>query len=464
MKKMIKNAKMLIAAVLATIFCFTAICLTGCSEDPPPPETEKTVKSIGIASEPTKVSYFVGEDFSVEGGTILVTYDDDTTEIKKLSDEGVTYTNVNTAISDESKDTEEKTVTVRYMKKSASFKVTVSYKMFNVTFDYGYAGKDNETKTVRSGAKVTKPTDPTRDNHVFEGWYADDKFTAEFDFNTAVTSDTTVYANWKDVSKTYYTVSFDLNYKRSVKPTTQTIEAGNVAVKPQDPTRTGYEFAGWYTTDDCTTAFDFTTQIAANTTVYAKWNLTKTGKDTYVFEAEDINFNGKSGPGLSGTASGVGMIQYSENHAASGNRFVGYQYDLLCMVDFNFVSDRTISDAKIVLRLSAELRDFTIDSTSYIVTLNGRSVSYSPISFTDVPKGSSEDIDKILALPFEDYVIIEGATIVEGGNSIVLQPDNNEALEGTTMLCKAPLIDCLKIETEAILTWDATLGLPRKNY
>ena len=45
--------------------------------------------------------------------------------------------------------------------------------------------------------------------------------------------------------------------------------------KPADPTRTGYEFKGWYTDAACTDGreFDFAnqTQIRTDMTLYAKW-------------------------------------------------------------------------------------------------------------------------------------------------------------------------------------------------
>lgn len=43
--------------------------------------------------------------------------------------------------------------------------------------------------------------------------------------------------------------------------------------KPADPVRTGYTFGGWYTNVGCTdgNAFDFNTQLRANTILYAKW-------------------------------------------------------------------------------------------------------------------------------------------------------------------------------------------------
>lgn len=48
--------------------------------------------------------------------------------------------------------------------------------------------------------------------------------------------------------------------------------AKNTAVaKPTDPTRTGYEFKGWYKEKACTNAWDFTKPITEDRTLYAKW-------------------------------------------------------------------------------------------------------------------------------------------------------------------------------------------------
>ena len=40
------------------------------------------------------------------------------------------------------------------------------------------------------------------------------------------------------------------------------------------PLRTGYTFAGWYTDKDCTTEYDFSTPVAKDLTLYAKWTHT----------------------------------------------------------------------------------------------------------------------------------------------------------------------------------------------
>ena len=51
-------------------------------------------------------------------------------------------------------------------------------------------------QTVRVGAKAEKPADPTQSGYTFAGWYKEDTFTTVFDFDDAITADTTVYAKF----------------------------------------------------------------------------------------------------------------------------------------------------------------------------------------------------------------------------------------------------------------------------
>jgi uncharacterized repeat protein (TIGR02543 family) len=41
---------------------------------------------------------------------------------------------------------------------------------------------------------------------------------------------------------------------------------------PDDPTKDGYTFDGWFIDDECKNAFEFDVMPASNTTIYAKWN------------------------------------------------------------------------------------------------------------------------------------------------------------------------------------------------
>ena len=54
-------------------------------------------------------------------------------------------------------------------------------------------------QTIEHGKPIDtdKLTIPTVEGYTFDGWYADDTRTKEFDFNTPITSNTTVYAKWE---------------------------------------------------------------------------------------------------------------------------------------------------------------------------------------------------------------------------------------------------------------------------
>ena len=66
-----------------------------------------------------------------------------------------------------------------------------------------------------------------------------------------------------------YMVSFNSTDGSAVAD--QSVPDNGNAVKPANPTRTGYTFDHWCTTAALTTAFDFTTPITTDTTLYAKW-------------------------------------------------------------------------------------------------------------------------------------------------------------------------------------------------
>lgn len=58
-------------------------------------------------------------------------------------------------------------------------------------------GKTPTSQNVKYNGTATNPGELTEDGYTFGGWYADEKHTTEFDFNTPITSDTKVYAKWE---------------------------------------------------------------------------------------------------------------------------------------------------------------------------------------------------------------------------------------------------------------------------
>ena len=51
----------------------------------------------------------------------------------------------------------------------------------------------------------------------------------------------------------------------------QYIFPGNTASTPSTPSATGYTFGGWYTNEACTSAYNFSTAVTGDITLYAKW-------------------------------------------------------------------------------------------------------------------------------------------------------------------------------------------------
>ncbi|MCQ2534704.1 MAG: DUF4214 domain-containing protein [Clostridia bacterium] len=74
--------------------------------------------------------------------------------------------------------------------------VTYSMKNYTVSFDMGGHGTSINNQAVTHNNSVTKPSDPKATGYKFDGWYTDKNFTKAFDFNTAITSNTTIYAKW----------------------------------------------------------------------------------------------------------------------------------------------------------------------------------------------------------------------------------------------------------------------------
>ena len=100
-------------------------------------------------------------------------------------------------------------------KELALYEIIVLHKFpetYTVEFNSN-GGTEVESQKVQEGSKVTKPTDPTRSNYTFAGWYSDAALEDAFDFeNDTITANTTLYAKWeKDTSGdvTFYTVTFN---------------------------------------------------------------------------------------------------------------------------------------------------------------------------------------------------------------------------------------------------------------
>ena len=74
-------------------------------------------------------------------------------------------------------------------------------KLVTVSFDLcGHGGANISSQTFVSGNKASEPTAPKEDGWVFGGWYTENGCQYRFSFDSAVTSDITLYAKWDRVT------------------------------------------------------------------------------------------------------------------------------------------------------------------------------------------------------------------------------------------------------------------------
>lgn len=130
---------------------------------------------------------------------------------------------------------------------------------------------------------------PEKDTSVFKGWSTTDGGDP-VEGNVEVKKNMNLYAvivhaNWIRFDENDGGAGGGASYTAPVA-----VEDGKAAetAKPADPTRKGYDFGGWYTDEDCKTAFDWDQTISENITLYAKWTPKENTKYTVIIWKQKV--------------------------------------------------------------------------------------------------------------------------------------------------------------------------------
>ncbi len=136
-----------------------------------------------------------------------------------------------------------------------------------VSFDKNGGSGTMNSIGYASGREYTLPectfTAPT--GKTFDKWEINGKNYAAGE-SVTISDDTTIKAIYK-MSPSIVT----FNMKGHGEDLSQTVEYGEKATQPEAPVAEGYTFNGWFSDENCETAFDFNTLITQDTTIYAKW-------------------------------------------------------------------------------------------------------------------------------------------------------------------------------------------------
>jgi len=122
--------------------------------------------------------------------------------------------------------------------------VTCTLKTYSVNFNAngGTPTTPNVSETYGASYAVPSP-DPTRTGYDFVGWYDAASGGAVLSGTVPDPPPADFYAHW--TLKTYL-VNFNANGGTPTTPNVSETYGASYAVPSPDPTRTGYDFAGWY--------------------------------------------------------------------------------------------------------------------------------------------------------------------------------------------------------------------------
>lgn len=199
----------------------------------------------------------------------------------------------------------------------AELTLYAQYKENTVTYavKYDANGGENAPKeqTKTKGKElVLSTTVPTKEGYKFVNWNTKKDGTGtSYNAGSKYTTEAsvTLYAQYEkelNEEETKYTITFYTNDGTTEK-STKVINKGDKVVKPEDPTREGYTFDGWYDKKENGKEYDFTKEVTSDISLYAYWS--KIGDKTN----EDVDKNSKTGDILIFIAwtAGIGALTYS---------------------------------------------------------------------------------------------------------------------------------------------------------
>lgn len=297
-----------------------------------------TVKKPGLSK--TKVSM-------VSGKTVSLSVKNRPKKAKytwKSSNPKIAAVSKNGKVTAKAKGTAAISLKIKTAKKtySLSCKVTVKLKLnhpnptkktYTVIFDSN-GGSIVSPQSVTENGMAKEPVPPTREGYSFGGWYTAANGGVQFDFNTKVTGNLTLYAHWSSLNnvKKTYTVTFDSNGGSQVSP--QVITENERAVKPADPSKEGCIFEGWYTAATDGAQFDFNMAITSDLTLYAHWNNPNPNNETYrvTFDLND----GSSGIYQAKMLKAGTAVDRPADPARELYRFTGWYMEPASVTEYDF--------------------------------------------------------------------------------------------------------------------------------
>lgn len=251
---------------------------------------------------------------------------------------------------------------------------------YEVIFEGNGATISPPLVVVSYGESVEQPSDVTRENYTFGGWFKDAAFTTAYHFNSdVITEDLVLYAKW---IANDYIIKFESNGGSAVSDLY--VDYNTLAIIPTDPVRVGYIFQGWFKDVALTEAFDWSSEyVISNFNLYAKWKA-----ETYT-----VTFEGLNGETLSvlSTVEYNTLLSQPVDPDKLGYTFEGWFKDELLSDSFNFVTDRITGDTVIYAKFVANDVVISFEANGGSVVDDYKGVANQLILDTLMPQSSLDN-------------------------------------------------------------------------
>lgn len=129
-----------------------------------------------------------------------------------------------------------------------------------------FSGADTSAQMVKKNGTATRPSDPAKDGYAFLGWSTNPNASSgDYDFDTKVTENLTLYAIWSKDSVDTFNLGFDPN-NGTDNWTLYNVKETDKVDEPDTPKKKHYTFKGWIMANEFGEwgAFDFSKSIQEN--------------------------------------------------------------------------------------------------------------------------------------------------------------------------------------------------------
>ncbi|MDE6584431.1 MAG: InlB B-repeat-containing protein, partial [Anaeroplasmataceae bacterium] len=155
-------------------------------------------------------------------------------------------------------------------------------KVFNISFETNGHGSNVE---IIKGVLSIPNNLPLleEEGYTFKGWYFDEKFNTEANAGMSIEKNTTLYAKWEEIIKTYK-VEFEENgHGNKPKALTDQTSLPELPILEEE----GWRFDGWFIDEELKTPAVPKTALEDDVTLYAKW--TKVFNVSFVINGHGFN-------------------------------------------------------------------------------------------------------------------------------------------------------------------------------